>query len=361
MRKSIAVFLLVIFQTLLWGNIIFAATVQKSSAASGSAAYRTYNLNIFSDDVKLPNPINKNSFWFQYKDGMALRDNIMLDLWYSYSNTILPDSSTITILVNDYPVASKTLGKDKKQPINWRVRLPLAYFQKGYNEIRVDTSQRSLEGLCKDVDNASNWTVLHKETALHLELLPVEHRLADYPYPFIDYLNPSVVNSHWYLPAKPDAKEIEALLELAFNMGRVQQVGSLEKLKVTMGAPTQDDENQVLIGHVASLLDASEMSLQKGQGTACLTSLSQQYERISIAGADGLGLIRAVRALAVPEYLTQTTDNQLQIGQDPRTRQANLPLGDGKTFTMADYGYPEAVLRALFTIVPVLASIGRLV
>jgi len=302
MRKSIAVFLLVIFQTLLWGNIVCAATIQKSSAASGSTAYRTYNLNIFSDDVKLPNPINKNSYWFEYKDGMALRDNIMLDLWYSYSNTILPKSSTITILVNDYPVASKTLGNDKEQPVNWQVHLPLAYFKKGYNEIRVDTSQRSLEGLCKDVDNASNWTVLHKATVLHLELLPVSHQLKDYPYPFIDYLNPSVVDSHCYLPAKPNAKEIEALLELAFNMGRDQQVGSLERLKVTTGPPTQNDENQVLIGRVASFPVASDKSLQTGQGAVYLTPLSQQYERISITGADDLGLIRAVRALAVPEY-----------------------------------------------------------
>lgn len=108
-----------------------------------------YSVSLFMDDRVLRNPNAALTGFLEIKPGMKLSVPPVLDLWYSYSPTILPDISTMTVSVNGIPAESRRLVPDGAFKSNWQVVLPLTSLREGINEITISVLHRSIEGLCK--------------------------------------------------------------------------------------------------------------------------------------------------------------------------------------------------------------------
>ena len=145
-----------------------------------------YSVSLFMDDRVLRNPNAALTGFLEIKPGMKLSVPPVLDLWYSYSPTILPDISTMTVSVNGIPAESRRLVPDGAFKSNWQVVLPLTSLREGINEITISVLHRSIEGLCKDIDNDANWFIIRPETTIKFKIDAMNYSLANFPNPFID-------------------------------------------------------------------------------------------------------------------------------------------------------------------------------
>ena len=94
-----------------------------------------YSISLFMDDKVLRNPNAALTGFLEIKPGMKLSVAPVLDLWYSYSPTILPDISTMTVSVNGIPAESRRLVPDGAFRSNWQVVLPLTSLREGINKL----------------------------------------------------------------------------------------------------------------------------------------------------------------------------------------------------------------------------------
>ena len=77
---------------------------------------------------------------------------------------------------------------------NWQVALPLTSLREGINEITISVLHRSIEGLCKDIDNDANWFIIRPETTIKFKVDAMNYSLANFPNPALfsdDILAPS--------------------------------------------------------------------------------------------------------------------------------------------------------------------------
>ena len=140
-----------------------------------------YSISLFMDDKVLRNPNAALTGFLEIKPGMKLSVAPVLDLWYSYSPTILPDISTMTVSVNGIPAESRRLVPDGAFRSNWQVALPLTSLREGINEITISVLHRSIEGLCKDIDNDANWFIIRPETTIKFKVDAMNYKFGQFP------------------------------------------------------------------------------------------------------------------------------------------------------------------------------------
>ncbi|MCX7942595.1 MAG: cellulose biosynthesis cyclic di-GMP-binding regulatory protein BcsB [Dictyoglomaceae bacterium] len=280
-----------------------------------SQKLNVYNIPICKEGVLLNLPLNKYSFWFYIPEGINIIDNCFLNLNYSYSEALIAKSSLITIYLNEYPILSRNIVEPKKNFINLRIKIPISRLKKGFNEITISTRQRSIEGLCEDLDNDANWILLHNTSLLHLETKDKPYKISYFPYPFIDYLNnKNIFNSVFYLPENFDNDEIEILFYLANNLSIKEGYKNLS-YKVSFEDPYgKRGENQILVGKIDKWKFLKNKDFVKGLGEkdGLIYMSSQDSLRLYISG-DKDGIWKAVEYLINEEQIKIVENNPIII------------------------------------------------
>lgn len=302
---------------------------------------KIYNLQLFQEDKVLNSPTNRESYWIEFKNGIKPGGKMFVDLWYSYSQTIIPELSTISVFFNDVPLGSRYLKKVESMPVNWRIEIPPEIVNKGFNELRIMTTQRSIEELCQDVDNTANWLIIHANSVLHLELEEEEYSLKNYPYPFLDSLGHDSVNSIFQAPSKPEPYEIEAILRLAGDWGRRESTGNFKKIGVRTGVNDNLRSPRVMVGHIEEWND-EKASLPSGTG---IVSLHRNPTALLVSGTDEKGLARASKSLTRPQIVRQFQGNTEFVIDEPAPARGSSPTGK---YTLEDLGFSDIELSGAF-------------
>lgn len=296
-----------------------------------------YNVKMFPDDVLLNSPINDYYYWLEIKPGIILH-KALIDIWYSCSDTIIKEVSSLTVSVNGRPLASTHIGKEGDSPNRITASVPLELLQEGINEIKITTTQRSIEKTCQDVDNKANWVVLHKSSVIHLEGTGKKAALRDYPYPFINHLSLSPVNAVWVLPSGPDRETIEAMLNLAADWGYKLRGGNLQNLRVITGEANQE-QNQILV------------SVLKEEGKRGEGYLKLDYDagfcRLTVGGSDAEGLKKAAAFLS-SDFIKQAEGDELKAGEYVKKSVSQQDNREKRSITLKDLGYGEITLTGAF-------------
>lgn len=348
--------------------VLAAVAVAASAAAQDEAATRqpatsryTYDIPLFREDYPLYNPTNTWTYFFELRPGVRLLNGNSIKVFFRNSSTILKGQGSITVLLNNVPVASRTLLNTPKVT-SWNVNLPLERFKSGFNELRIVTRQRSLDGPCEDLDNQANFVVLDRRTQLHLirEDKPT-FPIAAYPFPYLDTLEANPVRSAIVLNSQPTDKHISEMLEMASDWGKKESTKSLP-VRVTTAEP----------GGPAVLLGGSSSDAQGGafgENVGFLRNFSRTgvpgSSRMLVTGANETGLDRAREALARPEMVEQISGTTASIPNEPAPDPARDTTKVG-TFTFSDLGIPVVHLSGAFhqaqTIViqrPLRADLGK--
>jgi len=330
MRKMLACMLIILFSFLML--LPYAVRAEEVSPP-----VEVYNIKMFADDMVLNSPINDYYYWLEIRPGIVL-NNVLIDIWYSCSDTIIKEISSLTVSVNGRPLASSHIAREGDYPGRLTAVVPLELLRKGMNEIKITTTQRSIEKTCQDVDNKANWVVLHKNSVIHLEGTAQKARLHDYPYPFINHLALSPVNAEIVLPSSPDRETVEAMLKIASDWGYRLRGGNLQNLRVITGE-ADNGPNQVLV----SVLKEKG---GKEEGYLNLTSDAGLY-RLHVSGSDAEGLKKAASFLA-SDFIKQAESDEMRIKEYIEKKAPQKDMRETRSITLKDLGYGEINLTGAF-------------
>lgn len=310
---------------------------------------RAFNIQLFKEDRLLNTPVNSVFFWFDVNPGISLGDNNFIEVKYSYSETLLEKESLITVSINGYPIGSRRISTAGKLSVSWRVYIPKNRIRIGFNEISLMTRHRSIEGLCKDIDNDANWVVIHKDSLLHIETYKdKDYRISYYPYPFLKSLSNSPSDFTLYLPNNPIPEEIGAMLEVSNGLGIRERYKDLY-INVSTDNPYRDiKENQILVGELSKWQLLSEDKalnrVSEGNGLIYLLPLKDKLQ-LYISG-DKEGLSKAISYINNPKQVSVTEKNPVFVTTIPEEEKRE-GTKEG-IIRLRDLGYDNIILSGTF-------------
>lgn len=332
--------------TALVAMAVAASAIAQDTVAPATSPVSSYayDIPLFREETPFTNPTNTWTYFFEVRPGVRLQPGAFVELYYNSSTTLIKGQGSLTVLVNNIPIASRKLAEGNGGP--WKVEIPLERFKAGFNELRIVSRQRSLDGPCQDLDNLANWVRFGKQSRLHLVR---EDRatfpLASYPFPYLDNLETNPVRSAWILPPQPTDKQISELLELASDWGRKETIRPLPiRVQVAdAGGPA------VLVGNSPSWQQPELNGLSEGTG------LLKNFSRTNAGGSSHLlvsgngdgGVKRARETLTHPEMVEQISGTVARIDTDPAEEPARPTTKIGQ-FTLTDLGYPSITLSGAF-------------
>ncbi len=308
-----------------------------------------YTVPLVSKELVFANPTNNWSYWFPIRPGMIITGAPQVTLYYTYSDTLSDGTGSVTILLNDVPLISRKLPNAATVGKPLIAVFPSYLLKRGFNELRVVSRQRSIEGECKDVDHLGNWLKISPKSTLYIPVSPRQnYPIAMYPYPLLDTLAINAVQSTWYLPPSPKNSEIAAMLQIASDWG-AREPGRDLPIKVSTASPSTDAGNQLIIGLVGSWQELTEAkpSNTTGYVESLPTNQIQQHARLLVTGPDPEGLLKAAHLLSTRDAIAQLDTQAAEISYSPL-----MPNPDDKsfkgTFTLSDIGYSNIKLTGAF-------------
>lgn len=276
---------------------------------------KVYNIPLFQEGKVLTLPLNKLSYWFYISPGVEVLDNCYVNLYYSFSESLLEKESFMVLSINGIPIATKKIVDKSQIPANIKVKIPKYLIKTGFNEITISTRQRSIEGLCKDLDNDANWIIFHNNSLLHLETIDKSFSIKYYPYPFLDPLAINPVNFKFYLPKDPSNEELRILFSLANNLATKERFKNLS-FKVSLEEPNSAiNENQILIGDIQKwqeLINKPFYNEVEEKDGVVYAQKNRENLQLYISGK-GEGLLKTLSYLSNQEQISLTEKNPVII------------------------------------------------
>lgn len=174
------------------------------------------NLFIFAEDRVITGVSNQQDYYFEVGQSKKVMPGSYIDLFFSHSSTLIPDRSTITVLLDDVPLSSQYLNEKNTNKTYWRLDLSKREFKPGFHKLSIKTRMEVSGNLCQDQNNEANWMIIHKESHVHLKMSPMFEQadLAWYPSPFFEKASTQPLQTLFILPDQPTAKEIQALARI---------------------------------------------------------------------------------------------------------------------------------------------------
>ncbi len=352
MKRSIHLLFALLLLTLF--SVSCAAVAEAAllqwAPAPGEVAHREpYSRPLFMEDEVLRNPNSGVMTYLELFPETRIAETAVLDLWYSYSPIVIPDISTMTVSVNGTPVDSRILEVDGAARSNWSVKVPGTLFRTGQNEVEISVVHRTIDGLCRDIDNSANWFIIRPETRLNFVLESAQYKLSSFPRPFVDPYTASKTNTVIYLPENPDEDTLSAAMNLSTLLGQASFSGAFPKrLQIRLGEPGQAEANEVVFGKTSELLpELAGENLSADVPVLTLQTLPNGYTRLLITAEDSKAFERAVSALGRPQLVRTFVANQVALSAPladlPVTTLAKLFRDKRQTFTLANFGYTDDI------------------
>lgn len=315
-------------------------------AATQPRTRTSYSVPLFPAGSVLRNPNSGVLAYFQLYPDTKISGEAILDLWYSYSPIVIPDISTITVSINGTPLTSRILKLDQAAKSNWKIAIPSAHFRPGMNDIEVSVVHRTIDGLCRDIDNDANWFTINPETRLVFLLEKPDGKLADFPRPFTDYYTAGMINTAVYLPENFDNGLLAALMNLGGVLGRGSQAGALPtRLLVRTGAPGRYEANEIVFGMRSGIPET--LTPEAGKPAISFVKQDNGFKRLHIDATDADGYEKAVEALGRPLLVGTLQNDSIKLGAPlPAMRYASsnpFMRGSREFFTLTDFGFDSDI------------------
>lgn len=310
---------------------------------------KVYNIPILQEDKLLNLPLNNYSYWCYVSPGVEILDNCYLSLYYSFSESLLERDSLLTVFINGIPLKTKKIVDKSSIPANIKIKIPKSLIKVGFNVITISTRQRSIEGLCKDLDNDANWVLLHKSSLLHIETQDRPFLIRYYPYPFLDLLALNPVNFKFYIPQDFSKDELEALFYLANSIGTIERYKNLS-YKVSLDDPYKtNNENQILIGYIDKWEELKRESffkdIEENDGLIYSKKIKDNLQ-FYISGK-GEGLLKSLGYIANPDQV-KLTEKNLVIIKSPYIKKEVLPKERKGVIRLKDLGFNNIIISGAY-------------
>lgn len=184
-------------------------------AESSTAPYKSTQV-LTLKDLGAKKPLNIIGVDGRSALGVSLREdqmvtNATLDLQYSYSTALIPELSSLNVLMNDELVASIPVTKEGAgQTQLTKLDIP-AWMFTSYNQLGLQLIGHYTRG-CEDPWHSTLWTRVSNRSALNITTQPLKlsNDLGLFPLPFYSHHDNNKLNLPFVFSTMPDAGQLEA-------------------------------------------------------------------------------------------------------------------------------------------------------
>lgn len=295
---------------------------------------------------------------FTVPRGWELTEDPQVHLYMAHSDTLMPQTSSLTLLVNDTAVASVALDPDNAVDGVWEVTIPRDLLQP-YNRLTL-AAEHANGQVCEDPFDPSLWTRVSNRSFIRWEYSdkPLETELAAFPYPIFDDreygpLELSLVGTPRV--SEPTAK---AAIRLAQGLGRVADYRAVRIGPAVMSVEEATGP-ALMIGTLSelpslpNLLEAPQLRAGEGFVTVVPNPIHPEHPVLVITGTTGESLMSAVNAL-VAEGPSQVLAGREAIiyetldGPLLASKRKPTPVAGKQRFTFEDVGTEDATVRGFY-------------
>lgn len=169
----------------------------------------------------------KLDIWFPGYGDYELSEGSYLYLEQSHSEVVHPVNSTVTVLLNDVPVATTFLTEQNVGRTGWKISLPRDLLKRDLNHVELRYYMRLGEDECKDSESPALYSTIYADSYIHYEyrqplqflgLQPPD--LGRFPEPF---LRPEIMAGKvaFIVPDDPSAADLSAAASIAARFGQL--------------------------------------------------------------------------------------------------------------------------------------------
>ncbi|HWP51826.1 MAG TPA: cellulose biosynthesis cyclic di-GMP-binding regulatory protein BcsB [Clostridia bacterium] len=159
------------------------------------------------------------SYYLDLPTNRVLSTSSQVSLSVRYSENLDFNRSLVTVYVNDQPIGSKKLEKDKAQGDIIRLDIPADLSVNGNFSVRVSFDLEMQDAWCTLNQGQQPWAYITSESMV--KLTPVDFQgilFEGYPGPFVK--DGSFNNVVIVLPDSPDEADFEALRQIVLTLGQ---------------------------------------------------------------------------------------------------------------------------------------------
>lgn len=326
---------------------------------SGSDPKSAYaDILLFEKSHKLDMPKNIVSYWFNIPEGSVVDDSCYLNLNLTISSTLINERSSISLAINDETLDTKWIKEvDETYSGWWKVSIPADALKIGkINELKIITTQRSIEGDCADIDNPSNWVNLNKTSYLHIGISKyAAPYLGDmYSYYYDKLGEKNIIRNDFIIADSRNDKDINGMLKVASAIGK--EYPDKDSLFYSVSNNKSNSiENKVYIGTIDKwklnkelLLPDEELKQNEGFLSVYGRTKENPYNKTLISGKDQNGLNKAIDFFSDTNYLSQINENKLTVKSDIANEKQTFSLKEDGLYELKDFGYSTVNLAGAF-------------
>ena len=274
------------------------------------------------------------------------------DAWFEahfrHSPTLLPQYSSINLLVDGTPYASARLTPENEVGGTLRAVIPAASLKPGYHQFSVAASLRSQKEVCENPNDPSNWLVLERTSLIHVSFgngggVP---DLGSFPFPFVQESGPNPWRVDVVVPDAATDGELEVAYRVVANLARAQreQSSTVNVIRASEWDAGAHPRHAVFVGTVGHL-PATLQSLQTQGGEApanvgLLREITTANGRLAlvVTGKSERELGVAGDALQYPQLVRQFSGPEANIAEPVLTAAREQAVANPPLFTIAEKG-----------------------
>jgi cellulose synthase operon protein B len=200
------------------------------------------------DGFELKTVRTQRTYFFTKPKNWNVLGSSAVQVTFQHSASLLPERSSLNVLVNNRILKTIPLGKDNVSKTTVSVPVPPALL-KDKNTLTFQVDQHYTYQ-CEDPFSTELWTTLLPETALKLDYgyVGVKPELTALPYPFVDELGYGAAKMGFVAPASLSSESQTAFAMVAATLGNALEWRPAQAHLIDAGQVGSTAENLVLVG-----------------------------------------------------------------------------------------------------------------
>lgn len=141
------------------------------------------------NSIKLNGTLSQSSiFYIQIPKGLKLYDDSYINLKFRYSSILNFENSSINVYINDVPVNTKQLSKDKFNNDNLKFKVPKEFLKLKSFNLKIEFYLPLIKSNCEFIDDNVCFATILDSSYIHCFYNnQSSYSLYDYPAPFVIY------------------------------------------------------------------------------------------------------------------------------------------------------------------------------